>query len=237
MKNENKQILAMVIISVILIFLVNIYFFVILNSNGRYDNISDETKYQICLHTTKNPDNIKDDYFMVQYNTTLSENGIANHILKMGFNYSSIKITNDYYLIAMDNTEIRKEDSGYYPNDATTLEFARFSEYLLNHSSLITLAIRNPKGIMAMKVEFQRDVTEEISRPILDELVLEYGKDEVWSNEHPYYFNERQSWAHIRIPEGSGITEVEGYCKFLMEDEVIGAQLVPDIGHISGALT
>ncbi len=230
MKNKNRII---VIILIILFLLVNLYFLRILNSNKEYDNISDKIKYQICLDTTQNPDKVKDDYFMVQYNTTLSESEIANHILKMGFKYSSIKITNDYYLITMNNEKIKRENPSYYINEATNAEFAKFSEYILNHSSLVTLAVRNPKGIMAMKVEFQREVSPEKSKEILNKIILDYNNNEVWSNEHPYYFNERQSWAHIRIPEGSGITEVEGYCKFLMEKEVIEAQLVPDIAHIS----
>ena len=62
-----------------------------------------------------------------------------------------------------------------------------------------------------------------------DELILEYGNDEIWSKTpSKYYFNERQSWANVHIPEGSNITEVEGYCQFLMEKEVIGAELVGD---------
>ena len=230
MKNKNRQI-AIIIILIILFFFANLYFFRILDSNREYDNILDKTKYQICLDTTKNPDNIRDDYFMVQYNTILSESKIENHISKMGFNYSSIKITNDYYLIAMHNQKIKEENSKNI-NEATNTEFAKFSEYILNHSSLITLAIRNPKGIMAMKVEFQRDVPPEMSKKILNKIILDYN-NEIWTNNSPYYFNERQSWAHILIPEGSGITEVEGYCKFLVEEEVIGAQLVPDIFHIS----
>jgi hypothetical protein len=230
---KKRYILGLIIILIALLLLVNLYFFSILGPNDKHDNILDETKYQLCLHTTNNPDKIRDDYFMVQYNTTLSESEIANHILKMGFNYSSIKITNDYYLITMNNEKIKRENPSYYISEATNAEFAKFSKYILNHSSLITLAIRNPKGIMAMKVEFQRDVPPEESKEILDKIILDYDNDEVWSNEHPYYFNERQSWAHIIIPEGSGITEVEGYCKFLMEEEIIGAQLVPDIGHIS----
>lgn len=187
-----------------------------------------EVRYRVCLATTRNPDKVTDDHFMVQYDTTLSEEEIADHILKMGFNYSSIKITNDYYLIAMDNTKIKEENPPTNISKATAAEFDKFSEYLLDHSSLITLAIRNPKGIMAMKVEFQGDIPEEISRLILDELVLEYGNDEVWDNAHQYYFQERYSVANIRISEGSGITEVEGYCKFLMEDGVIGAELIGD---------
>lgn len=227
MKEKNKQIAIIVLILAVLLLFMNLYFIITLNSDVE---ISKAIKFYGCLAITRDhPDKIRDDSFFVGYDPTLTKKEIENHIYKMGFNYSSIKITNDYYLIAMDNTEIRKEDSGYYPNDATTLEFARFSEYLLNHSSLITLAIRNPKGIMAMKVEFQRDVTEEVSRPILDELILEYGNDEIWSKvPSQYYFTERQSGAHIHIPEGSGITEVEGYCRFLVEDEVIGAQLSGD---------
>lgn len=217
--------IGILIILIILFVFVNLYFFRILDSNR---------KDQTCLDTTKNPDKIRDDYFMVQYKTTLSESEIANHILKMGFNYSSIKITNDYYLIFMNNTKIQRENPGYYVGKATDAEFAKFSEFLLSHSPLITLAIRNPKGVMAMKVEFQRNITEKISRPILDELIFEYGNDEIWSKTpSQYYFNERQSWAHIHIPEGSNITEVEGYCQFLMEKEVIGAELVGDIVYAS----
>ena len=233
METKNKK-MKMIILLIALLIFVNISFFSILNLNDEDGNIlneiSNEINYQRCLATTRNPNKITDNYFMVQYDTTLSENEITNHVLRMGFNYSSIEIINDYYLIAMNNEEIKEENPGNI-NEATTAEFTKFSEFLLNHSSLITLAIRNPKGIMAMKVEFRRDITEKISRPILDELILEYNKDEIWSKVPPqYYFNERKSWAHVHILEGSGITEVEGYCKFLMEDEVTGAQLIGDKG-------
>ena len=40
--------------------------------------------------------------------------------------------------------------------------------------AVVAALSKNPKGIMAMKVEFQRDITEETSRPVLDELILEY---------------------------------------------------------------
>src|SRR3989344_3627380 len=167
---RKRYVLGFVIVLINLLIFANIYFFSILDSNDKYDNILDETKYQICLHTTQNPDRTRDDYFMVRYNTTLSEREIADHILKMDFNYSSIKITNDYYLITMNNEKIKRENPGYHISEATNAEFAKFSEYILNHSLFITLAIRNPKGIMAMKVEFQRDVPPEESKEILDKI-------------------------------------------------------------------
>jgi len=234
---EKKKFIFIIILgSIILIALLifsSLYFFARLNSNGEQKSVLDEVKSKICLYTTRNPDNIKDDDFMVQYNTNLSESEIANHILKMGFNYSSIKITNDFYLILMNNEKIQRETLSYHINEATDAEFTKFAEYILNHSYLVTLAIRNPKGIMAMKVEFQREVPSNISKEILDKIILDYNNSEVWINEYPYYFNERKSWAHIIIPEGSGITEVEGYCKFIMEEEVIVAQLLPDRIYLS----
>lgn len=224
---KNKLILVVLpILLIVIVVLINLYFFIILNSNVEYDSLSDRIKYQICLYTTKNPDKIRDDYFMVHYNTTLSESEIENHIFKMGFNYSSIQITNDFYLIAMHNQKIKKE-AGENINKATNNEIDKFSQYILNYSSLVTIAERNKKGILAMYVEFQRGIPPEISKKILDKIILDYDS-EVWTNDPLYYFNERGSWAHIRIPEGSGITEVGGYCRLLMEKEVIGAQLVGD---------
>lgn len=219
----------MLIILISLFLGVNFYFLIALTPNAK---VSRTIKFYGCLAITRDhPDKVRDDSFFVEYDTTLTEKEIENHIHKMGFNYSSIKVINDYYLILMHNEKIKKENPKNIVK-ATDAEFAKFSEYILNHSLLITLAIRNPKGIMAMKVEFQRDVPPEMSKKILNKIILDYN-NEIWTNNSPYYFNERQSWAHILIPEGSGITEVEGYCKFLVEEEVIGAQLVPDIFHIS----
>lgn len=214
------------IILMALLLLVNLYFFRILISHWEDDNFSYEAKYQICLDTTRNPDKVRDDYFMVEYNTTLSKSEIENHISKMGFNYSSIEISNDRYLIAMHNEKIKREDSENIVK-ATEEEIAKFSEYILNSSSLITIAERNRKGILAMYVEFQRDIPPEISKEILDKIISDYNS-EVWTNDSPYYFTERQSWAHIHIPENSGITEIEGYCRFKMEKEVIGVHLMGD---------